>query len=407
MIDQPLKNPTTVKHDLRRDTALLSAVFQYDFRSLPRYIEILYSKLRIAVVYGGNKDADGSVINKTLNPRPWKSYEAVARDIQKALQEIGFQYVSLMPDDMMLPQRLKEEHIHLVWLNTGGVQGYNPMSHTPAMLEMLGIPYVGHDPLYSTILDNKHSFKRELQALGIRTAPFMTWHPSQGPLTPGTSPRFITAFEKYSGPFIVKPVSGRASLLVEVVDRIDQVPEVAQMVFNATNNAVLIETYLPGREFCVAVCGGVTHMNATFSKTTRPFAMSPVERHFEPGEAIFTSMDRKAITTERASLLDSSEWNLKQELRDLAEKIYWDLNLQSLIRIDIRADADGALYILEANPKPDLKKPNSDVTSLVMIGWQEFGGDYNDLILGLLADRLDYLLVYNLGVAFPIVNLLM
>jgi D-alanine-D-alanine ligase len=407
MIDQQLKTPVAIKSDPRRETVLKRAVFQYDFRSLPRYIETLYPSLRIAVVYGGNKDKDGSVIFKTVHTRSWKSYETVARDIQNALQEIGFRQVYLMPDDMTLPQRLKDERIHLVWLNTGGVQGYNPMSHSPTMLEMLGIPYVGHDPLYSTLLDNKHSFKRQLQALGIKTAPFITWHPSQGSLTPATSPGFLSAFGDYAGPFIVKPVSGRASLLVEMVNTLEELPSVAQKIYDATSITVLVETYLPGREFCVAVCGGVSHINGAFSKTSRPFALSPVERLFESGETIVTSMDHKAITTEGSRLLDHSEWELKQELRGLAEKIYWDLNLQSLIRIDVRADSEGVLHVLEANPKPDLKKPTADVTSLVMIGWQEYGGNYNDLILGLLADRLDYLFVYNRGVALPITNLLM
>jgi D-alanine-D-alanine ligase len=147
---------------------------------MPDYLDVFRSRLRIAVVYGGDKNRENAVIYRTLNPRPWKSYEAVARDIQSALYELGFEYVTLLPDDMTLPQRLKEEQIHLAWLNTGGVQGYDPVSHTAAMLEMLGLPYVGHNPLNASTLDNKHIFKRELQALDIPTAPFMTWHPARG-----------------------------------------------------------------------------------------------------------------------------------------------------------------------------------------------------------------------------------
>jgi D-alanine-D-alanine ligase len=389
-----------------RETILMRPVFQYDFRALPRYIETLYDKLRIAVVYGGDSEKEGAVINKTHNPRSWKSYEVVARDIQSALIEIGFQYVSLLPDDLSLPYRLKDEGIHFVWLNTGGVQGYTPLSHAPAMLEMLGIPYIGHDPLYAGLLDNKHVFKRELYALGMRTAPFMTWHPSQGPLTPGTSPRFQASFGDYEGPFVVKPVSGRASLYVEMVACLGDLPEAVEGIYNVTANTVLIEKYLRGREFAVSVCGGVSYANGIFSKTTRPHAFSTIERVFQPGEAIFTSMDKKAITRDRARSIGEGERALREELRDLAERLYWELNLQALIRIDVRADEHGILHVLEANPKPDLKKPEDGVTSLVMIGLEEQGIHYNDLILGLLADRLDYLFVYNLGVSLPIVNLL-
>jgi len=142
--------------------------WHYDFSLLPQYLDVLFAKLRIAVVFGGDCALPGSVIYKTHNPRSWKSYEVVAREIAKALTEIGFQQVFVLPDDMKLPEHLKQNNIHLVWLNTGGVQGYNPVCHTPALLEMLGMPYIGHNPLNSSTLDNKHAFKRELQSVGVK-----------------------------------------------------------------------------------------------------------------------------------------------------------------------------------------------------------------------------------------------
>src|SRR5438552_505358 len=113
---------------------------------LEKQIERLFGGLRIAVIFGGAKDADGAVIRPTINTRPWKSYESVAHDIAAALRRIGFRHVELLPEDMRLGERLWQADIHMAWLNTGGVQGYNPVSHAAAALEMLGVPYVGHDP---------------------------------------------------------------------------------------------------------------------------------------------------------------------------------------------------------------------------------------------------------------------
>lgn len=378
----------------------------YDFSLLPQYLDVLFAKLRIAVVFGGNCDREGSVIYKTHNPRSWKSYEVVAREIARALEEIGCKQVFVMPDDMNLPEKLKRENIHLVWLNTGGVQGYNPVCHTPALLEMLGMPYVGHNPLNSSTLDNKHAFKRELQSVGIQTAPFVTWHPSQGIIQPNLQQRFAIAFGEYRGPFVVKPVSGRASLHVHFVENIEGLSQAVSEVHRATHNTALIEKYLPGREFCVAVCGYVTYANGSFSKNTKPFAFSTVERVLEADERIFTSMDKKAITADRGRLMGSEEPELKQELIDLARKIYWEFSLNSLVRIDVRSDTGGELYVLEANPKPDLKCPGENVTSLVALGLAEYGMSYNDLILSLLADRLDYLLTQHGGIIPHIVDLL-
>jgi D-alanine-D-alanine ligase len=61
---------------------------------------------------------------------------------------------------------------------------------------------------------------------------------------------------------------------------------------------------------------------------------------------------------------------------------------------------------LEANPKPDLKHPGENVTSLVALGLAEYGMSYNDLIFSLLADRLDYLLTQHIEIIPHIVDLL-
>ncbi|MGQ4648426.1 D-alanine--D-alanine ligase family protein [Lyngbya aestuarii] len=378
----------------------------YQFSLLPQYLERLCGKLRIAVIHGGDNNQPGAVIYKTHNPRSTKTYEQVAHDIAQALRGIGFQHVLVMPDDMTLPDNLKKEGIHLAWLNTGGVQGYNPVSHTPALLEMLGMPYVGHNPLNSSTLDNKNAFKRELQALGIQTAPFLTWHPSQGTFQPSLHSRFATVFGDYSGPFIVKPISGRASLNIHFVDSVDQLSQAVAAVQHLTHNTALIEAYLPGREFCVSVCGYVTYSQGSFSRNTKPFAFSTIERVLDAEERIFTSMDKKAITANRGRLIGNDEPELKQALIELGQRIYWDFSLNTLVRIDIRADADGVLNVLEANPKPDLKQPTGNITSLVALGLEEQDMSYQDLILSLLADRLDYLLTHHFGIINHIVELL-
>lgn len=370
-------------------------------------IERLLDRLRLAVIFGGDKSAAGAVINATSNPRSWKSYEAVAQDIADALVRIGFRHVQIMPDDMQLGERLRRESIHMAWLNTGGVQGYNPATHAPAMLEMFGIPYVGHDPLAATSLDNKHTFKRELSGVGIPTAPFMTWHLSRGPFLPKMNSRFARIFGEHTGSFVVKPVSGRASLHVHVVDDVGDLPEAVDEVFNATDNLVLIETYLPGREFCVSVCGPVTARQRRFTRRSIPFVFSKLERMFEPDERIFTSMDVRPIRPGRFRRPDPiADAAIISQLGVLARDIFLEFNLSSLIRLDVRAAADGRLMVLEANVKPDLTRPTGDATSLVCAGLYEHGMEYDDLILSLLADRLDVLLTHRRAAVRHLIDLL-
>jgi D-alanine-D-alanine ligase len=377
-----------------------------DIAQLQKQIERLQAHLRLAVIFGGDKSVPGGVVYQSRNARSWKSYETVAQDIAASLQRIGFHHVQTMPEDMHLGDRLRREGIHLAWLNSGGVQGYNCVAHAPATLEMLGVPYVGHDPLSATTLDNKHAFKREAVCAGLPTAPFCTWHGARGPFRPEVNSRFREAFEDYLGPFIVKPVSGRASLHVNIADDKAALPPVVEEVYRATENVVLIEKYLPGREFCIAVAGPITARRRHLARGRAPFTFAALERVFAPSEKIFTSMDVRPITHDRFKPVDRKETILLESMREIACQVFLEFNLGSLIRIDMRADESGELQILEANPKPDLKQPAEDVTSLIAAGLPQAGMDYDDLILSLFADRLDHLMVHRRETVRHIIDLL-
>jgi D-alanine-D-alanine ligase len=359
---------------------------------LENRIERLLDRLKLAVVFGGDKFAPGGVVYQCHNTRSWKSYEAVAHDIAASLARIGFRNVQVFPDDMALGDRLRRNEIQMAWLNTGGVQGYNPAAHAPAMLEMFGVPYIGHDPLNATTLDNKHAFKREAMCAGLQTAPFVTWHMARGPFLPEINSRFQRAFGDHQGPFIVKPVSGRASLNVHFVEDRRLLSDAVADVYRATENVVLVEKYLAGREFCIAVAGPVTARQGCLQRGSEPFTFGALERVLTSDEMIFTSMDVKPITDDRFRGLNAPEdADLKRRLQQIACEVFLEFNLGALIRIDLRADQEGNLYILEANPKPDLKHTSEGVTSLVAAGLPEVGMTYDDLILSLFADRMDFL----------------
>ena len=265
------------------------------------------------------------------------------------------------------------------------------MSHTPGMLEMLGIPYVGHHPGNAAKLDNKYAFKLECQGCGIPTAPFMSWTGARGRLEPDINSLFKFRFGSYQGPFIVKPVCGRASLMVTVVDTVSEIPDVVDEIYRETLNTVLIEKYLGGREFCIAVAGNLWYEQGRYSHRRRPFAFSPVERVLEEDERVFTSVDKKPITGDRVRYLDDDP-EVVDKLLELGQQTYLDLALECLIRLDIRADEEGTLYVLETNPKPDLKRPGDGVTNLICAGLEEYGLSYVDLIRLILANRLHQLL---------------
>lgn len=342
--------------------------------------------LRVAVVFGGAWDAPGAVLRRSHSPRPWKSYEAVARDIADALAALGFAQVELMPEDARLPGRLDAFRADLVWLNTGGVQGESPMAHAPGLMEMLGVPYVGLSPLGAAMLDAKHAFKAMMLGFGLPTAPFAVWDVRD------TAAGACGVLPGHDGPFVVKPVAGRASLLVEIAETRADLAHVAGTVAAQSGSLVLIEPWLGGAEYCVSMTGPAVCRGGTLELQGVPFAFSAVERRLGPDERIAISMDRRPITDASFRLLCGPEDAVARgELEALARAIYSRLKLEAIVRVDLRRDAAGRLMVLEANPKPDLKRPGRDVTSLVSAGLGAEGMSYEDLILTILANRLaDY-----------------
>tara|TARA_Y100001933_G_scaffold235559_1_gene256799 strand:- start:954 stop:1427 length:474 start_codon:yes stop_codon:yes gene_type:complete len=139
--------------------------------------------------------------------------------------------------------------------------------------------------------------------------------------------------------------------------------------------------------------GSRVRQDGEFVTHNEPFAFSAVQRHFEPHEKIFTSMDEKPITHDRIRLLDlSRDAELISRMEHLARQVFALFTLSSLVRLDLRESCNGELQLLEANPKPDLKRSSEHVASITCAGLAQRGMSYADLIVSILADRITELL---------------
>lgn len=357
----------------------------------------------VAVIYSGDPKESKHVVFKSLNPRTWKSYQQVAQDIVQALQTLGFKKVFLLEEGASLTHQLKQHSIQYAWLNTGGVQGFDAAGHCASTLQSLGIPYVGHTPLQSALMDDKVFFKHFLLGAGFRTAPFVTWHPKDDKSEQNRAvfeQKITNIFSWDNGHCVIKPATGRASQHVYVADDVKEVLLLCQRVYAETGNKVLIEQFLPGREYCVAAMARpITQQSSQSSWWTSrhqsPCCFAQLERVLEDKHSIFTSMDIRPINdTVVKRLTPENDGNIIRELNAIAQSIYNRLGLHGLIRLDLRMDAAGRLHILEANPKPDLKAPEEGVSSLVAMGIDQIGLNYPEFIEQLFLQSLDYHLSY-------------
>ena len=149
--------------------------------------------MKVALIYNENKIDPNDVINvfgmTTKEHYSTKAVERVAQSLEK-----GGHTVKVIEGDIHLNDELKEfmpkvvagENPGMVFNMAYGIQGQNRYTHIPAMMEMLGIPYIGSGPAGHAVVQDKVLTKIILQKNKIPTPDFgyfellktntMTWY---------------------------------------------------------------------------------------------------------------------------------------------------------------------------------------------------------------------------------------
>ncbi len=249
-----------------------------------------------------------------------------------------------------------------------GVAVYD--QHVVSYLELLHLPYTGSNPRGLMLARDKVLTKKVLAFHKIPYPEFI--EVSQG--------RTVKRPKSLTFPLIVKSVTEEASLGISqasIVTDDEKLADRVAFVHNHVGSAALIEQYIEGREFYVGIIGN------------GQLQVLPV------WELIMDKLpdDAKRIATERVKW--SRKYQVKygiiskeaddladhktQEIQGLAKRVYRALGLSGYARIDMRMDAEGRLYVLEANPNPQIAEDEDFADSAKKVGYQ-----YKDLLQELL-----------------------
>jgi len=250
-----------------------------------------------------------------------------------------------------------------------GLYGNSRESQIPAMLELLRIPYTGSDPLTLALCLDKAMAKMVLQYHGIPTSPFVVVR------DPG---------KKYSFPpfpLIVKPLHEGSSKGVKdssLVHRPQQLKEEIHRVLNEYRQPALVEKFLPGREFTVALLGNDPEVQV----------LPIVEIQFDPLPPSINpiySYEAKWIwdTVENPLEIFACPAKIPARLKNRIESVcraaFSVLGCRDWCRIDVRLDESGEPNILELNPLPGIL-PNPDANSCFPKAARSAGMSYDELI---------------------------
>lgn len=288
-------------------------------------------------------------------------HPATIAAIEGALRSLGAEPERIGHIRALAKRLVAGQKWDLVFNIAEGLRGFGREAQVPALLEAYDIPYVFSDPLVLSLALHKGMTKRVIRDLGIPTAPFT----------------IIESPEELEGmalpfPLFAKPVAEGTGKGVTAASKVTSRPELERLcllLLETYRQPVLIEAFLPGREFTVGIIG--TGGEAIVAGVL---------------EIRFTEKAEKEIY----SYMNKEEWHGRIEYRlasdaaaQLAEKTalaaWRGLGCRDGGRIDLRADSHGIPHFMEVNPLAGLRPDHSDLPILCALA----GMPYREMIAGI------------------------
>lgn len=273
-------------------------------------------------------------------------------------------------DDAYL--KLKKEKPQIVFNIAEGLHGQSRESQIPAMLDMLRIPYTGSGPLALATCLDKARAKVILAYHGIPTAKFFVIS------TP--NPHLRTP-DSFSYPLIVKPLYEGSSKGIRnnsIVNNAAELKERTEWLIAEYKQPALVEEFLEGREFTVAMIGNGINLKALpiveINYSSLPAGVNPVYSY--EAKWIWDTPDNPLEIFKCPANIDG---NLKRDMETVCGDAFNLLDIKDWCRIDVRLDLHGKPNILELNPLPGIL-PDPKSNSCFPKAARAAGMGYDELI---------------------------
>lgn len=264
--------------------------------------------------------------------------------------------------DSSLVERLRVERPDAVVIALHGGEGEN--GAIQAVLELLGVPFVGtRAPACRRVWD-KPTAKSELRRAGLDTPDWVALpHATFREL--GARSVLDAMVDKLGLPLMLKPDQGGSALGAQVVTTVDDLPSVMVSCL-AYSDTVLAERFIDGTEVAVAVV----------ETDGEPQVLPPVE--VEPLGGVYDYTARYTPGSTDFHCPARLAPDVLARVQDAALAAHRLLGLRDLSRMDAVVDADGNVQILELNVSPGLTD-----TSLLPIAAAAADLDLGDLFAAL------------------------
>ena len=291
--------------------------------------------------------------------------------IKHGILATGHDYVFIEADENFV-ENLKALKPDLVFNRAEGLRGDSRESHVPAILEMLGIPYVGSNVLTTAIGLNKAWAKKVLLYHGIPTPKFYVCKSDQ------EAERIKGGF-----PYILKPNEEGSSIGITeenlAYDKTRLRQRLKRMI-EEYQQPILIEQFIQGREFSNGLLGRAGQNPQVLSILEIDFSKFPEvgEVFGQRAKTVLDSLDHYICPAQIPK-------KLKTLLERLSIKVWHALDVKDFARIDFRMNDKEEIFFLEINPLPgmDFDTEENDLSFYPYMAMKS-GYTYDELICRLL-----------------------
>ncbi len=231
-----------------------------------------------------------------------------------------------------------------------GLHGAGREAQVPAILDVYQIPYTFADPCVMSVCLDKGVTKSVVSNAGLPTPRFVVIDDT----------RDLDALAPFRFPLFAKPVAEGTGKGVSPASRVNHAHELARVcrqLLQRYRQPVLVEEFLPGREFTVGILG--TGRDASCLGTLEIVLLDQAE----PDVYSYVNKERCEELVEYR-LVDGAGDEAVRRAEAIALAAWRTLGCRDGGRIDLRCDAEGCPQFLEANPLAGLHPAHSDLPML-------------------------------------------
>ena len=263
--------------------------------------------------------------------------------IEKSLRNLGHETRRIGNVKSLVQRLAAGERWDMVFNICEGMFGLGREAQVPALLDAYEIPYTFSGPLILALALDQGLTKRVVRSFGVPTPDFAVV----------ASPADIAAVG-LSFPLFAKPIAEGTGKGIDGRSKIDsrrQLEAVCRKLLEKFDQPVLVETFLPGREFTVGITGSgpdaetIGIMEVMLNPDAEANAYSYINKEK------YEELVRYALAPGKEA----------EACRDVALRAWRGLGCLDAGRVDVKMDQDGVVNFIEVNPLAGLNPTHSDL----------------------------------------------